>query len=78
MTSSNAVFLRRIAESSQPTNIHSNIGEIVKAAKEMRKDRVPPPIVFRGLEGQINIVSFFVAFERYCLVIYKKDLVLWL
>ena len=54
------------------------VGEFAKAVGEIRQDRVTSPVLFTGFEGQINNGSFFVAFESYCLAIYKKDLMSWL
>ena len=53
-------------------DISEAVCQLAEAVKEMRVDWVPPPVVFVGCQGQIDIVSFFTAFERYCLVLYKK------
>lgn len=54
------------------------INSLAEAIREMRVDRVPPPAAFARNTSGFTISSFFVAFEKYCLAIYKKDTDSWL
>ena len=64
-------------------DISEAVGQLAEVVKEMRVDRVPPktvppPVVFVGFQGQIDIINSFSAFDHYWLVLYKKDLTSWL
>ena len=56
---------------------NAGIGCLVEAMSVLGTSKVPLPAIFTGIDGPIDIASFFVAFERYCLVNYKKDLLSW-
>ena len=54
------------------------VGQLAEKLVELGGNRIPPPVVFTGPKGQININAFFVSFERYCLAKYQKDNLSWL
>ena len=53
------------------------IKQLTEVVSALGTGKVPLPTIFAGIDGQIDIASFFVVFQRNFLVSYKKDPLSW-
>ena len=53
----------------EASGVNAGIGRLVEAMSVLETSKVPLPAIFTGIDGPNDIESFFVAFERYCLVL---------